>query len=117
MTQGFNLIVYTFNAMLYTIEKETCAKIPGLEKLINLNSIFKREHFEKKVKDFFDPNNHNSVLLIFADMQTDSKNRINMCRSIINNQRLKRSLSKEEHEVLPVKHVCFLVRIDQNKDD
>jgi len=53
--------------------------------LINLSNISKREQFQRSIEEYFDFSNPNQLLMIFADMQTDSKNRINMCRSIINN--------------------------------
>jgi hypothetical protein len=71
--------------MLSTIESETKTVVKDLEKLINLSNISKREQFQLKIEEFFEASNPNQLLLIFADMQTDSKNRINMCRSIINN--------------------------------
>jgi hypothetical protein len=59
--------------------------VEGIEKLINLSNISKREQYQRSIEDYFDSSNPNQLLMIFADMQTDSKNRINMCRSIINN--------------------------------
>ena len=35
-----------------------------------------------------------------------------MCRSIINNQRLKRSLNVEAEQAIPIKHICFIILID-----
>jgi hypothetical protein len=55
-------------------------------------------------------------LFVFADLN-DSKNRINMCRTMIANYRLKRSANRQPGETLPIKHVCFIVRIDANRDD
>lgn len=111
-TQGFNLIVYTFSAMVSTIEDELKNDLKSIEKIINLNHITKKSDFEKRVEDFFDMNNSNNLLIVHADILSDSKNRINMCRSIINKFRMKRLQKLKIPFQLPIKHVCFIIRID-----
>jgi len=69
------------------------------------------------VEEFFEPENPSNVLLVFADMTNDSKNRINMCRCIVTNLRLKRTINKQNADQLLIKHVCFIIRIDTTKED
>jgi|LauGreDrversion4_2_1035121.scaffolds.fasta_scaffold18905_3 hypothetical protein len=97
--------------MLSTIEQDIKKVVPNTEKIINLANISKRDEFDAKVEDFFKSSNPNTLLVVFADMLNDSKNRINMCRSIINNSRLNRAIQNKD-SVLPIKHVCFILRID-----
>lgn len=103
--------------MISWIDNEMCNEIQGQEKTINLSNITKRSQFNQKLTEFFDNSNPKTVLLVYADMLNDSKNRINMCRSMINNHRLKRMSNKKPDEILLIKHVCFIMRIDQNKED
>lgn len=82
--QGFNLVVYTNGAMLSTLDQELCDfKV----QVIKLNSISKKNHFDLSVNQFFE-DKKSQLLIVFADMLNDSKTRINMCRSTINNIRL-----------------------------
>lgn len=76
----------------------------GSLKVITLANIAKKSSFLLTVEEFFQ--SEASLLIVSADMASDSKNRINMCKCIINNSRLK---SKSD---ATTKHVCFILRID-----
>jgi hypothetical protein len=114
--QGFNLIIYTYSAMYSTILREI-EHVGANLSIFSLNNISKRATFQQRVEEFFASDSASDVLLVFADMNNDSKNRINMCRSIVTNQRMKRGLNLQPGEVLPKKHVCFIIRIDSTKED
>jgi hypothetical protein len=78
------MIIYTYSAMYSTIEKEI-AHVGANLSIFSLNNISKRATFQQRVEEFFAIDNPSNVLLVFADMNNDSKNRINMCRSIVTN--------------------------------
>lgn len=72
----------------------------------------KESQFEADVKDFFSSTNKSELLVINSDLLYDSKNRINMCRTHINNAR------PEKDKAGPhPKHVVFVVRVDQSKGE
>lgn len=102
--QGFNLIVYTHSAMLSTLDNDLGDfKV----QIIKLNSIAKKEHFDQSVAQFFE-SKESELLIVFADLLNDSKTRINMCRSTINNIRLETSDSRVQGSI---KHAIFIIRI------
>jgi hypothetical protein len=55
--------------------------------MIKLSDIGKKDDFDNDVLSFFKDKKEN-MLIVYADILNDSKNRINMCRSIINNSRM-----------------------------
>ncbi len=79
--------------MLSTIEKEM-AHVGANLTILSLNNISKRATFQQKIEEFFENENPSNVMLVFADINNDSKNRINMCKSIVTNWRMKRNLNK-----------------------
>jgi hypothetical protein len=76
--QGFNLIVYTYSAMYSTIEKEI-ENVGANLSIFSLNNISKRATFQQRVEEFFKSDNPSNVLLVFADMNNDSKNTESTC--------------------------------------
>lgn len=109
-TNGFNLIVYTHSAMLTTLENE----FTGFDlTVLKLSSMAKRDEFKEKVKLYFESDT-TDMLVIYADVLNDSKNRINICRSIINSTRLDKP---ENDNAISPKHVVFIIRIEQSREE
>ena len=60
--------MFTYSAKLSSLEGETSKVVEGIEKLINLSNISKREQFQRSIEEYFNSSNTNQLLMIFADM-------------------------------------------------
>ena len=83
-------MTFTYSALLSKFDQELKEQVTQEYTVINLNSISRRDNFKELVAEFFQNSNESKLLIIHADMISDTKNRINMCRSIINSNRVKR---------------------------
>eukprot|EP00347_Sterkiella_histriomuscorum_P010832 403374756 len=113
---GFNLITYTFSSLLDQKVLKDKYK-DKIEDSIELSNIHKKKQFKQLIESYFNKENKNELLLIFADMMVMNitKNIINLCRSKINSERTKRSLLPDSDQLVN-KHICFIIKLDFTKE-
>ena len=84
MQAGFNLVIYTYSAVLTDLYEVPLLR---LEQPIFLSTVNSKRYVQSKISQFFSRGNSSNLLILIADTLSDSQLRINLCRSIINNER------------------------------
>eukprot|EP00347_Sterkiella_histriomuscorum_P007764 403347649 len=113
---GFNVMVYTFS-IVTTSFKDYQKELGLCRQNILVDKIQSKNELEKQVAYFFDKDSQDENLILIADSSISNIQRINICKSVINEQRSNYKLQKDEIQKTtqgysPVqKNVVFIVKV------